>query len=279
MKVIGSHWIYKTKLKANGNVERKKARLVVNGNNQRHGVDYQETFAPVAKIVTLRSFLAVDSLKGWDTCQIDVSNAFLHGDLMEEVYIKPPLGYIGKRQKVSTVKSLDLTMVCMLRKSVDGLKQVPRQRFSKLSNALTEFGFTQSKTDDSLFVKKKVPPQFNMHELKHVLRYLRTHQVKNHPINWKSKKQVVVSRSSAEVEYRAMALICCEVTWLVSLLKDLGIKNLEHVDLFYDNQAALYIAANPVFHARTKHIEVDCHYVRDQLKAGIIKPSYVHTKS
>ncbi|GJS40603.1 serine carboxypeptidase S28 family protein [Tanacetum coccineum] len=98
-------------------------------------------------------------------------------------------------------------------------------------------------------------------------------------VSWKSKKQVVVSRSSAEVEYRAMALICYEVNWFVSLLKDRGIKNLEPVDLFYDNQAALYIAANPVFHARTKHIEVDCHYVRDQLKAGIIKPSYVHTKS
>ncbi|GKE23292.1 hypothetical protein Tco_1434804 [Tanacetum coccineum] len=83
--------------------------------------------------------------------------------------------------------------------------------------------------------------------------------------------------STTEAEYKAMALTCCEVTWLVSMLKELGIKDL--VDLYCDNQAALYIAANPVFHARTKHIKVDCHYVRDQLKAGKIKPSYVHTKS
>nr|GEW18652.1 hypothetical protein [Tanacetum cinerariifolium] len=110
-KAIGSHWIYKTKLKVDGNVERKKVRLVVNGNNQRHGGDYQETFAPVAKMLTLRSLLAVAALKGWDTCQMDVSNAFLCVDLMEDVYTKPPIGYIGKGQKVSSVNSLDLTLV------------------------------------------------------------------------------------------------------------------------------------------------------------------------
>ena len=75
-----------------------------------------------------------------------------------------------------------------------------------------------------------------------------------------------------------MALTCCEVTWLVSLLKDLGLKDLGPVDLKCDNQAAMYIAANLVFHARTKHIEIDCHYVRDQLKSGQVLPSYVSTK-
>lgn len=65
----------------------------------------------------------------------------------------------------------------------------------------------------------------------------------------------------------------------MSLLKDMGIKDLKHVDLFCDNQAALYIVANPVFHARIKHIEVDFHYVRDQMKGGQINPSYVNTKS
>nr|GFB04889.1 hypothetical protein [Tanacetum cinerariifolium] len=86
-------------------------------------------------------------------------------------------------------------------------------------------------------------------------------------------------RSTTEAKYRAMALTCCEVTWLVNLFKDFGIKDLEHVDLHCDNQATLYIAANPVFHARNKHIEVDCHFVRDQMKAGKTNPSYTHTKS
>ncbi|GJR35741.1 hypothetical protein Tco_1211425 [Tanacetum coccineum] len=91
------------------------------------------------------------------------------------------------------------------------------------------------------------------------------------------RRFIVVSRSLAQVEYRVMALTCFELTRLVSLLKEFGIKDLEPLDLYCDNQAALCIAANLVFHVRTKHIEVDCHYVRDQMKVG--NPSYVHTKS
>ncbi|GKE34173.1 retrovirus-related pol polyprotein from transposon TNT 1-94 [Tanacetum coccineum] len=99
------------------------------------------------------------------------------------------------------------------------------------------------------------------------------------PLSWKSKKKSVVSRSSAEAKYRAMALTYYEVTWIVTLLKDLGLKDLEPEELKCDNQAAIHIAANLVFHARTKHIEVDCHYVRDQIKSSLIHPSYVLSKT
>ncbi|GKE61567.1 hypothetical protein Tco_1511934 [Tanacetum coccineum] len=76
-----------------------------------------------------------------------------------------------------------------------------------------------------------------------------------------------------------MTLTCCKVTWLVSLLKDFGLKDLGPVDLKCDNKATIYMAANPVFHARTKHIEIDCHYVRDHIKRGEVLPSHVSTKS
>nr|KYP59462.1 Copia protein [Cajanus cajan] len=89
-------------------------------------------------------------------------------------------------------------------------------------------------------------------------------------VSWKSKKQNVVSRSSSEAEYRALALGVCEAQWLHKLLTDFQLQDLIPISLFCDNQSALYIAANPVFHERTKHVEIDCHTVRDQVQAGFI---------
>ena len=98
-------------------------------------------------------------------------------------------------------------------------------------------------------------------------------------IPWRSKKQGVVSKSLAEAEYKAMANVACEITWVLQLLKDLKVEHLKLTMLFYDNQAALYKVANPVFHERTKHIEMDCHFVRDKIMAGMIKTSHIATNS
>lgn len=90
------------------------------------------------------------------------------------------------------------------------------------------------------------------------------------PISWRSKKQSTVSRSSSEAEYRAMAQTASEISWLVRLLGDLGISDLQPLSLHCDNQSAIHIAKKPVFHERTKHIEIDCHFTRDKVMEGLI---------
>lgn len=137
---LSCKWVHKIKDNTDGTIELHKSRLVVCGNRPVEGED-DETFTPVVKLTTVRTLFKIAAVKGWKVHQMDVHNAFLHGDLEEEVYMKLPLGF----------KADDPTKVCKLRKSLYGLKQVPRCWFAKLSTALLQFRFVQSRSDYSLF--------------------------------------------------------------------------------------------------------------------------------
>ena len=97
-------------------------------------------------------------------------------------------------------------------------------------------------------------------------------------VSWKTKKQPTVSRSSCEAEYRRMANTVCELQWLSYLLKDFQLQVQTPIPLWCDNKSALHIAANPVYHERTKHIEVDCHVIRDKFKEDFILPQHIPTQ-
>ncbi|GJT48931.1 putative RNA-directed DNA polymerase [Tanacetum coccineum] len=382
-KPIGSRWVYKIKYMSTGEIERYKARVVAKGYNQKEGIDYEETFSPVVKMSTVRCLIDLAVQRDWKLYQMDVNNAFLYGDLYEDVYMIPPPGFMDKNDN----------RVCKLKRSLYGLKQAPRQWNHKLYDTLLEAGFEQSKNDHSLYIKNDnnvslfllvyvddlvitgnseveihkfktfLNKKFKMKdlgelkyflgievlktktglclnqrkyclELLHVfgllackpvltplpenivlahketkddkyLKNITSYQklvvaysdsdwakcpmtrryvsgyyvfVNKNLVSWKSKKQPTLSKSSAEAEYRAMAATTCEAMWIVKILKDLGLKDLLPVEFHCDNKAAIQIATNLVMHEKTKHFDLDVHFVREKVASGLIKTVKVDTK-
>jgi transposase InsO family protein len=420
---VRNKWVYKLKQQPDGSIERYKARLVAKGFDQRSGIDYTETFSPVIKPATVRVVLAIAVHFNWSIRQLDISNAFLHGKLQEEVYMLQPQGFVHPDFP---------NHVCKLHKAIYGLKQAPRAWFNRLSDSLLEFGFTQSRVDTSLFLfhqgavhlfiliyvddilitgthntviqsllaklrsdfalkdlgelsyflgiqvqrtatslhlrqskyildllhKARMvgakasrspcvtgsklsstdgtplenvtefrqlvgglqyctltrpeiaysvnqlcqhlhsPTSTHWTALKRVLRYLKGsvdhglfysqgpltlqaycdsdwagdpddrrsttgYGVFLGPclISWCAKKQSVVARSSTEAEYRAMALATTELYWIRMLLRDLQLPLPAPPAIRCDNLGAMALATNPIYHARTKHIEVDYHFI------------------
>jgi hypothetical protein len=141
--VIRNKWVYKIKQHPDGTIDRFKARLVAKGFEQQCGVDYMDTFSPVIKPSTIRIVLAMAVHFNWPIRQLDVSNAFLHGSLLEEVYMEQPHGFVDMEHP---------DFVCKLHKSIYGLKEAPRAWFNCLSNSLLDLGFTASLVDSSLFI-------------------------------------------------------------------------------------------------------------------------------
>ncbi|CAJ2640143.1 unnamed protein product [Trifolium pratense] len=344
-KPVGCKWVYTVKYKADGSIERYKARLVAKGFTQTYGIDYSETFAPVAKMNIVRVILSLAANYNWNLQQFDVKNAFLHGELEEEIYMDVPHGY---REDIAA------NTVCKLKKALYGLKQSPRAWFGRFTKVMVGLGFKQSQGDHTLFVKhsksggvtvllvyvddiivtgddeeeqqmlsQHLAKEFEIKtlgKLKYFLGIEVAHSKKGifishqkyitdllqetgktackpawsivdrrsttgyctflggNLVTWKSKKQSVVSRSSAEAEFRAMAQGICELLWLKSILEDLRIKSDEPMKLYCDNKSAISIAHNPVQHDRTKHIEVDRHFIKEKLDSGLICTPYVSSQ-
>ena len=141
--IIRSLWVFRVKTKSDGSFERYKARLVGDGKSQREGIDCDETFSPVVKPASIRIVLSIALSRSWSIHQLDVKNAFLHGHLTETVYMHQPLGFRDPTRP---------DHVCLLRKSLYGLKQAPRAWYHRFATFATTIGFSNSISDNSLFV-------------------------------------------------------------------------------------------------------------------------------
>ena len=144
-KPVGCRWVYTLKYKSDGSLDRYKARLVARGYTQTYGIDYQETFAPVAKLNTVRILISLAVNLDWPLNQYDIKNAFLHGDLKEEIYMDCPPGYEGMSNS---------SKVCKLQKALYGLKQSPRAWFGRFSQVMKILGYHQCNGEHTLFFKR-----------------------------------------------------------------------------------------------------------------------------
>ena len=144
--VIGTKWVFRNKLDEHGIIIRNKARLVAKGYNQEEGIDYEETYAPVARLEAIRMLMAYASIMDFKLYQMDVKSAFLNGLIQEEVYVEQPPGFEIPDKPNHVYK---------LQKALYGLKQAPRAWYERLSNFLLEKDFSRGKVDTTLFIKRK----------------------------------------------------------------------------------------------------------------------------
>ncbi|CAL2277084.1 unnamed protein product [Prunus armeniaca] len=149
-KAVGCIWVFTLKHKAYSSIDRYKARLVAKGYTQTYGVDYLETFAPVAKLNTLRVLLSLATNHDWPLSQFDVKNAFLHGDLKEEIYMDLPPGISVTFQE---------GVMCKLRKSLYGLKQSPIAWFGRFATSMKKFRDDQAEMQN---LQKYLASEFEM---------------------------------------------------------------------------------------------------------------------
>nr|GEU29800.1 copia protein [Tanacetum cinerariifolium] len=255
------------------------------GYSQQEGIDYDETFAPVARIEAIRLFLAYVAHKDFTVFQMDVKTAFLNGILKEEVYVGQPLSFVSK-QYPDHVYALD--------KALYGLKQVPRGWCARYQANPNEHHVSAVKRifccligtinlglwypKDSVFDLTAYSDAD--HAGCHLDRKSTSGSVQflgDKLVCWSSKKHNCVSISRAESEYVAVSSCCTQVLWMRIQLTDYGFFY-DKVSIYCDSKSAIAISCNPVQHARTKHIDVRYHFIKDHVEKGSIELYFVGTE-
>ncbi|KAL8158393.1 hypothetical protein AgCh_002907 [Apium graveolens] len=299
-------------------VERYKARLVAKGFTQTEGIDYFETFASVAKMSSFRTLLSVAAAKNWTIDQLDVTNAFLHEYLEEDVYMVLPPGYqpssdiqaqypgqfgfvhFVNDHTLFTFKN-GLSIVTLL-VYVDDMVLVGNdlsllatvKTFLNTHFKVKDLGtlkyflgmeLERSSTDNTIvipdvsqyrrIVGRLIYLTISRRDISYAVHVLAQFMAAPQACHLHAVFRLL--RYIKESEYRSMADTTCELVWLRALLSDLGVPQLSPTVFYCDNISALYIAANLVYHEHTKHIEIDCHLVREKLQNGVITTAYLPT--
>nr|GEV75099.1 retrotransposon protein, putative, unclassified [Tanacetum cinerariifolium] len=291
--IIKTKWIFKNKKDESSLVIQNKARLVAVGYSQQEGIDYDKTFAPVARIEAICLFLAYAAHKDFTIFQIDVKTTFLNGILKEEVYVGQHPGFVST-QYPDHLYALD--------KALYGLKQAP-QAWPDIMFATCMCARYQAN-----------PNEHHVSAVKRIFRYLKgtinlglwypkdygfdltayldAYHVGCHLdqkstsgsvylgdklVCWSSKKQNYVSISTTESEYVTVFGCCAQVLWMRTQLTDYDFFY-DKVPIYCDSNSAIAISCNPVHHTRTKHIDVRFHFIKDQVEKETIELYFVGTE-
>ncbi|GJU39770.1 putative ribonuclease H-like domain-containing protein [Tanacetum coccineum] len=295
-RAIGTKWVYRNKKDDRGIVVRNKARLVAQGYTQEEGIDYDEVFAPVARIEAIRLFLAYASFMGFIVYQMDVKSAFLYGTIEEEVYVCQPPGFEDPQFPDKVYK---------VEKALYGLHQAPRAWYETLSTYLLENGFRRGTIDKTLFIKKDkgdilLVQMFMIHindwnidvQMIGSLMYLTASRpdimftvcacARDSPFDLEAFSNSDYAgaslnrKSTTGAEYVAAANCCGQVLWIQNQMLDYGF-NFMNTKIYIDNESTICIVKNSVFHSKTKHIEIIHHFIRDSYEKKLIQVIKIHT--
>ncbi|GJX37140.1 putative ribonuclease H-like domain-containing protein [Tanacetum coccineum] len=330
-RAIGTKWVYRNKKDERGIVIMNKARLVTQGYTQEEGIDYDEVFAPVARIKAIRLFLAYASFKDFVVYQMDVKSAFLYGKIEEEVYVCQPPGFEDpqfpdKVYKVEKRGQIDKTLFIKRVKGDILLVQVYVDDIifgSTKKGLCTEFEklmqkkFQMSSMGELTFflgLFQVTPKVSHLHAVKRIFRYLKGQPklglwypkdspfdleaytnsdyagvsldsksttggcqfLKRRLISRQCKKQTIAANSTTEAEYVAASSCHRRVLWIQNQMLDYGY-NFMNNKIFIDNESTICIVKNPVFHSKTKPIEIRHHFIRDSYEKRLIQVIKIHT--
>ncbi|GJY89261.1 ribonuclease H-like domain-containing protein [Tanacetum coccineum] len=272
VNLVRSMWLFKHKFYVDGNLSCYKARLVANGSSQQLGVNFDETFSPVVKPAIIRTVLSlvvspsspillqqiVDSLhKEFDMTNLDALNYFLGISATQHSTFdtESKLGQEG-------VPVQDSTLYRSLAGGLQGTMDFGLHLYASATTSLVSYtdadwaGCPSTRRSTSGYCV------FLCDNL----------------LSWSSKRHHTISRSSAEAEYRGVANVVAETAWIRNLLHQLHSPLLAATIVYCDNVSAVYMSANPVQHQRTKHIEIDIHYVRDMVTTGQVRVLHVPSR-
>ncbi|GJR52524.1 retrovirus-related pol polyprotein from transposon TNT 1-94 [Tanacetum coccineum] len=310
--LIKLKWIYKVKTDEFGKVLKNKARLVAQGFRQEEGIDFEESFAPVARIEAIRIFVENEANKNMTIFQMYVKKTFFNG-LKEEVFVSQPEGFMDQDNPSHVYK---------LKKSMYDLKQAPRAWYDMLSSFLLLQHFSKGTVDLTLFTRKAghdlllaKPTEKHLNAVKRIFRYLKetinmglwyskdtcmsltAYEDADHMgcqdtrrstsgsakflgdklVSWSSKKQKSIAISSKEAEYIALSRCCAQILWMRLQLTDYGFQ-FNKIPLYYDNKSAIALCCNNVQHSRAMYIDACYHFIKEQVENGIVELYFVRTE-